>query len=368
MNQSNDVLVLTLPLGTNYGGMLQAYALKTNLKELGFTAYTTASGDSFLKGLIRNTPGVTKILERVKGIKYQTPEEYELITKNTRFFLEKNMNLISFNQIKNRSFYAYISGSDQTFRSTYSNVEHSLFDFVKDKNAIKFTYAASFGRDDLSEYSPRLITKTAKLAKRMNAISVREKSGMTLTKEHWDTASQHHVDPTLLLPKEEYSRLIENCPLHLKENTGGVFEYVLDNAEDKIAIRSKILKMTGLESFTVINSDLNLGQAMPPVEQWLKAFQDADFVVTDSFHGTVFSIIFNKPFLAIGNKSRGLARFTSLLELFNLENRLISTADDVSESLIKEQIDWQSVNERISAEKQRSRSYLQDNLSGLSIK
>lgn len=104
---------------------------------------------------------------------------------------------------------------------------------------------------------------------------------------------------------------------------------------------------------------------MPKVEQWLKSFRDAEYVVTDSFHGTVFSIIFNKPFITIGNKSRGLARFTSLLSTFGLEHRLISSPNDIDSKLVSASIGWAPVNRIITKERQRSLNYLSRHLSAI---
>lgn len=73
-------------------------------------------------------------------------------------------------------------------------------------------------------------------------------------------------------------------------------------------------------------------------------FRDADFVITDSFHGTVFSIIFNKSFISIGNKDRGMSRFNSLLSIYELGNRLIDVEED--KYLFDQNIDWSIVNEK----------------------
>ena len=79
----------------------------------------------------------------------------------------------------------------------------------------------------------------------------------------------------------------------------------------------------------VPNSIYKSGVKSPPsVEFWLQQFEDAEFVVTDSFHACVFSIIFGKEFIAYGNKNRGLSRFTSLLRMFGLEDRLILSFDE----------------------------------------
>ena len=70
----------------------------------------------------------------------------------------------------------------------------------------------------------------------------------------------------------------------------------------------------------------------PAVEQWLRGFMDARYVVVDSFHGCVFSILFNKPFIAIANSGRGETRFTSLLKTFGLSSRLIHGAEELNQA------------------------------------
>ena len=99
---------------------------------------------------------------------------------------------------------------------------------------------------------------------------------------------------------------------------------------------------------------------MPSVEQWLDGFNKAKFVVTDSFHGCVFSIIFRKPFIAIGNASRGMARFESLLRMFKLENRLILSEDNLTEELLNSEIDYDAVHEILTKERKKAVKFLED--------
>ncbi|MEW8459533.1 MAG: polysaccharide pyruvyl transferase family protein, partial [Candidatus Thiodiazotropha endolucinida] len=101
----------------------------------------------------------------------------------------------------------------------------------------------------------------------------------------------------------------------------------------------------------------------PPVTQWIRGYMDTDFVITDSFHGTVFSIIFNRPFIAIGNEERGLTRFVSLLKMFDLENRLLHSTDQITAELINENIDWDRVNSILSQKRQEALVFLTVSLS-----
>ena len=97
----------------------------------------------------------------------------------------------------------------------------------------------------------------------------------------------------------------------------------------------------------------------PPIENWLSAFNETEMVVTDSFHSTVFSIIFNKPFWAIGNVSRGMSRFTSLLKMFHLEDRLLD-ADNLDDVDFSKPIDWTKVNGILEEKREECKSLLLD--------
>ncbi len=119
-------------------------------------------------------------------------------------------------------------------------------------------------------------------------------------------------------------------------------------------------KKTKKDSFDIHDMD---NYQYPPVEAWLKSFHDADFVVTDSFHGTVFSIIFNKPFIAISNKARGSARFLSLLKIFGLENRLVNDLAEVNVSLLNASIDYGHVNEILASFRANSIDFIKNSLS-----
>ena len=95
---------------------------------------------------------------------------------------------------------------------------------------------------------------------------------------------------------------------------------------------------------------------LPSIEHWLKSFNDAEYVITDSFHGTVFSILFHKPFICVGNKDRGMSRFHSLLKMFGLENRLVDVFHIKELSL--NGINWDSVDEILSLKRDEAMSFI----------
>ena len=99
----------------------------------------------------------------------------------------------------------------------------------------------------------------------------------------------------------------------------------------------------------------------PPIENWLSAFNETEMVVTDSFHSTVFSIIFNKPFCVIGTEGCGMARFETLLSMFGLEDRMINSKMVALINLNKE-IDWEKVNTKRRVLQKVSLSFLKESL------
>ena len=247
-------------------------------------------------------------------------------------------------------FDAYIVGSDQVWRPIYSyGISNYFLDFTVGKDVKRIAYSASFGTDQW-EFTTEQTAVCSELAKQFDAISVREDSGVGLCRKYLNIDAVQMPDPTLLLDKNDYLEIIKNdCPEN--SHSGGIFTYILDDSEIKRSIVQKVSSKLKLNSFSVMPQAQfkNVGRKgiekciYPPVAEWLQGFADADFVVTDSFHGTVFSIIFNKPFISIANGKRGTSRFTSLLKTFGLEDRLIYWDKDLKDCLLSD-IDFAGIN------------------------
>lgn len=371
-----QVLILSQPLRCNYGCLLQAFALQKVVKNLGFEVVTNST---FLKSKrritvkkiynfsIRKAKEVAKI---ILGYNRLTPQKFKIISQNTQKFIDKYINTESIDTITEEQinrFDIFIVGSDQVFRKQYSPVTAYFLETLKDINyKIKLAYAASFGTDDLSEWTQNEIEICKTLAPKFNAISVREDSGVEIFKRYFDTKAELVLDPTLLLEKDDYLNTIDEKNTAIKDNV--LMCYVLDKTPEKTHIINQIKEQTGLnlleimpeETFNKNTKDITKC-IYPSVSKWLAGFRDASFVITDSFHGTVFSIIFNKPFVCIANKERGLSRFTSLLKIFGLENRLIFSPEDLSPNLL-DNIDYNKVNSVKREWQAMSIKFLQDNI------
>lgn len=366
------VAIITLPLGENYGGILQAYSLQKIVHNLGMNVVTASIPKQNSLKLLANRV-IKTVLHIVKSsVSNMTSKDILIKTEKTRQFVNKYIKTIDKKHLHNDDFDVYIVGSDQVWRAKYVNISDYMLNFATAKTgAVKISYAASFGKDDLNEYRNSDIKESSRLAKNFDGISVRERSGVKLAEKHWGVKALHHIDPTMLIPKKQYNNLIKSNQGDTYKPEGKLFVYILDKSSEKENIVEKTSQLSGLKSFGFMPPSTNSKRAfrnnpekykLPSVEQWLRSFRDADFVVTDSFHGCVFSIIYNKPFIAIGNKSRGLSRFTSLLELFGLESRLVGSQSEVNEHLVGSNIDWRKVNSVLKNEQQRSRKYLEENL------
>lgn len=340
--------ILTLPLHTNYGGILQAYALQTVLERMGHEVIIVNQDRNIHRNTLRQLLTLGKyVLNRYllkKNVKYFNPKEINKERKEreqyTSDFINKYLHTFQvMNLIEDfpQDVDAIIVGSDQIWRPRYFMMFYhcrsvnAFLKFAQNWNIKRVAYAASFGTDKW-EYSAKDTVECAELLKKFDAVSVREVSGMDLCKYKlgYDNA-QHVLDPTLLLEKEDYICMVEEAKT--PKSPGNMMCYLLDYTEGKKQLIAKIAADKKLTPFYA-NSKVEDATAPQheriqlPVEQWLRGFMDSKFVVTDSFHACVFSIIFGVPFVIVGNKERGMARFCSLLSMFSLERNLISSVTD----------------------------------------
>lgn len=374
--------ILTQPLHTNYGGLLQCWALQHVLLAMGHDAWVVRrvknSHSFFFWARIRLRNVVCKLFGRPKLVWLSRKDE-AAISQQTRPFIDRYITprtelIYSTHALRNdferQRYDAYIVGSDQVWRPRYSPCQPNYFlDFLPQDSRVKrIAYAASFGTEQW-EFSSRLTSQCATLARRFNAVSVREANGVHLCAEHLDTQAMQVLDPTLLLKTEDYERLVHEQDE--PTSPGTLFCYLLDRSPETAFFKQALERGLGLTAFEVMPRAIGMQRPDVPIEsriyprvtQWLRAFMDAQAVLTDSFHGCAFAILFNRPFVVIGNQRRGQARFQSLLSTFGLEERLVLTgkADDITVCM-KRPIDWTDVNLRLSEWRTLSMDFLRNAL------
>ena len=157
-------------------------------------------------------------------------------------------------------------------------------------------------------------------------------SGISLCNKHLGVDATLVLDPTLLLTRDDYELLLSKGKSTTKP-IGDMLCYILDESDDKSKLIKQIAeerKMTPFRAQSKIYNQMAKieEKIQPSVEQWIRNFIDSKFVITDSFHACVFSILFNKPFLVIGNNERGMARYKSLFSLLYLDNHLLISIND----------------------------------------
>lgn len=338
--------IYTQPLRYNYGGLLQAWALQTVLRRMGHEVVTFDPNPYYrlpwkvkpmvyMKRLVRLALGKYCIVR----LEEKNSREHDIKIKYLKPFIEKYINR---KEIKNicdycpDDFDAIIVGSDQVWRPMFNctegrTLENSFLDFTEKWNVLRIAYAASFGTDKW-EYNRKQTKKCSILAKRFSAISVREISGINLCETFLGVRAIQVLDPTMLLHRDDYEKLIKNGN-NITEPKGDLLCYVLDETEETSFLIKRIARERNLIPFQAnskvedCHADIDK-RIQKPVEQWLNNFKAAKFVITDSFHACVFSIIFGKPFIVIANPKRGTARYESLLSLFSLKNHLIFSPDE----------------------------------------
>lgn len=364
--------LLTVPFNNNFGGFLQAYALKSVLTKLGHEVIIInrrRNRGNRIKSTIRNlltSIGFLKDIDKILNINTDKFISRYLTPGTPYYFSSRELR-----KCKEYGLDFYIVGSDQVWRYKYAqdSIDDFFFSFLRKDETPRISYAASFGIENL-DYPEDKKNICSQLLKKFSGISVREYSGIKQLKDLGVKQEEVSVvlDPTMLLDKNHYfSNLIQN--INSTSSNKYIFSYVLDSTPDKEYFINKIAELKNLQIIQLKAQTDTMGQIAPiaPVEEWLQRIYYSDFVVTDSFHGTVFSILFNKPFIVIGNSSRGLTRFTSLLSMFGLEDRMIISNDDYRESLLEDSIDWSNVNSKIDKMRIDSLNFLTSNLRLVSI-
>lgn len=372
--------ILTLSFHVNYGGILQAYALQTVLKRMGhdvvvITTPLVKRHISLLhKAFAYPKRFVLKYLLGQKNIiiryEHYFNESNLLVQRNTDKFVRSYIYSHEVNHLSDleeHDFDAFVVGSDQVWRKMYftgSKAEplvNAFLQFAEGWDVKRVAYAPSFGTDDW-EYSLQDTVDCASLIKLFDALSVREQSAVRLCRQHLGVNVQHVLDPTLLLEPQDYVNLIRRN--HTPHSQGNMHCYILDATVEKNKLIDYIAAKRQLVPFWVGADTYNLqvsesDRIQPPVEQWLQAFREAAYVVTDSFHACVFSILFRKPFVVYGNKDRGMTRFQSLLSMLGLEERLITGLDGYEHL---GDIDYDAVYSKLNKLRENSLNFLKEAL------
>lgn len=364
------IAILTVPFNNNYGGFLQAFALKRVLNGMGHDVeflmrrrYRPSRFARF-KNFIKWTIG------RTNHCSYLTDYHIYKISKNTRQFVRQYLSPLTKSCYTPTSFKklmdkyqadVFIAGSDQCWRYKFAPwyIDDYFFKPLLGTCKKRISYAASFGVDYL-EFDEGMLLSCQECLKEFSAISVREASGINLLEQYFNVPKGKTVevlDPTMLLAVDVYKELIDKYNI---TDQRYLFTYILDDNEEKEELISQIkqeLQLSRIDQKAQTGDVMTL-QIIEPVELWLSRIYHSSFVITDSYHGMVFSILFQKPFIVYGNATRGKTRFMSVLCKFGLEDRYIEKSKDLDVNLINNTIDWNIINDLLEQKRNESISFL----------
>lgn len=344
---------------TNYGAALTAFALARQLEKMGENV----------------------IFIDLPTHVFHTRDDYRDDNSPTRNFISKQFvvskrynssyDLYELNDICD----TFLLGSDQMWnwsKDRYLNEGgFYLLDFVDDKKKV-IAYATSFGKEN---FDGSFLDKTAfrTYLRRFDALSVRESSGIKLVKELADKNATLVTDPVFFLSAEEYGGQSSKSGYSKISPEKYIFVYMLQPTAEKQKIVKEVSHAVGLKIIAV--GDLDSGYKdfagtsdweIPRlneicIEDWLCLIKNSDYVITDSFHGFCFSLIFEKRFIALKPRD-GSSRFLSLAEYLNVKERLFFIGDRISAEIITKEVDYEVVAKRLRKFVRKSRDWLRNAL------
>ena len=360
--------IITMPLCANYGGTLQNWALQQVLKKMGHEPITLRfpvvyQGMSHVHYWTRVFPlqAARFVYHNFKGGKYEMPltiGSWKKSVSGMECFVDEHINVteylpnLNMDDVRRYGVEALVVGSDQIWRPVkYDAVKYYFLGFTGDSDILRIAYAPSVALDEWP-YKPEVTAKLRELIKKFSAVSVREKSSVKLVEDNLGVDAKWVLDPTMLLTKDDY---LEVCKVVPQSEESFVFAYILDMTDAKRKMAEMTARRLGCNVRWLTAGKVN---AEDTIERWLANFRDAKYVITDSYHGTAFSLIFKKEFYCFYNTYRGNARMDSLKEISGLDVRFVSKAVDSFD----EEIDYVAIENNIDMMRKASRDFLVNSL------
>lgn len=380
-------LAIVSAINSNYGTLLQAYATQQVFEGLGFETNILYYTSNPLKDFYRifNIPFLKTKLKAV-NVRLITRIRYPLIYKNVQIREKAFMNFRKtalkitpkFESKSQLSDFVsrcdgVILGSDQVWNPQNLEMDYYTLNFVPE-NIPKIAYAPSFGVDEIPG---RQIRRTEKYLKRINFISVREIAGAGIVKKLIGKSVPVVCDPTALLTANQWEQMM-SAKKYIRDKY--VFCYFLGAnetyrkfAEKVSALKGyKIVALQHLDEF--VKSDLNFGDIVPydvDPSDFVSLIANAEMVLTDSFHGTMFSLYFHKDFFTFnydiqGSKNSVNSRIDSIMDIMDIKDRRLSGTEAV-EDCMERQIDWENIDFRLNNFRKESMDYIQNALKGTAL-
>lgn len=344
-----DVGVIGWWYGENYGSMLTYYSLHQTLKKIGCSVLMIHEAVGYGKARVKWSDSIAPMKFAKKYYDYTEQVHYTELSK--------------FNSLCD----TFIVGSDQIWNPHIPRVNSDCFLDFTDDDKKRISYATSFGNESVMPSRPQFVEKNKANLQRFDAISVRESYAVDIAREFFGINAIQVIDPVFLPDLSEFLNLSDRASLNIQGEY--LLAFILDPTIEKKNVIVKMAKELGLEKIFILTNpysganlkakqilnDSNMTiikiEEISP-ENFLYAYKNASYVITDSFHGTCFSYIFRKNFNVFYNQLRGADRFVSLMELLKCENRRIYEDEHIKPDFSS--VDF--IQAEININKQRTRS------------
>lgn len=364
-----NIGITTFQWADNYGAVLQAHALQSFLQSRGHKVQIVDYRPQTPKPLVRrwlsSSPRGCIRKWEAEWKKYLFEQFRKKYLTRTSCVFRSSSELLKIAD----SFDLLIAGSDQVWNPKWLDQFEGLFDFyflsfARSKTR-RISYAASIGHSDSSTLRSEWQKILADKMKVMDAISVREQSGVELVRQLCGRTDAVFVaDPTLLLDRAHYERLVGPPVRHHPY----LFSFMLHGLERDAAPACRTIS-TQLDLKIVrcdaVKSGLHADYTLPSPEGWLRQIRDARFVVTNSFHCILFCLIFHIPFAAVlieGEIGSMNSRIIDLLKAVELPNRIVAANDEIFSGSATERIKWDQVDRAVGSMKDRSIAFLEKHI------
>lgn len=355
--KNKKIGIITFHNALNYGALLQTYALQKSLMNMGYEAVVIDYSNA----------NINRIRKKPYWKEYRNPFNYynDRLVYNIENKKEKKLNNFLNSQVRkteqvDKSNIAKISsgldivftGSDQVWNDNITGFDDTYYlDFIPAEK--RCSYAASMGIEKIPEEN---IPRMYKLLSSYRAISVRESTAQKALKYQMGISADRVLDPTLLLSKKDYKRIAKK-----PDKNSYILLYMLLYSESLVCSAKKMAKEKGIPVFCINSSGKKLKGMVDcstvGIEEWLGLFMNANFIFTNSFHGTAFSINFNIPFNVElpPERIKASSRVKDILKIFNLNNQVIENG-----MINSNQIDYEIVNKVLNHEREKSKKFLID--------
>ena len=359
--------LLTFHAAHNYGAVLQAYATQEQIKEMGYAIEVIDyNPDYLIKQKLFPLSSTNSLIVNVKLLIEGMITLPWKLKRRTSFqkFIAQQLQLSErkyHNQpfTENDGYDVFVMGSDQIWNCKLTKGFDSVYlgDFKIKPTAKKITYAAS-----MSHYALTIaqVDEFSKLLTNFTAISVREQELHDYLEKSYNKESTVVLDPTFLLSAQKWSSIA----VKPKKTKKYVLVYSIDLREDALRMAYKIAEEIGAEvielSMSVDKNVLKNNYQTASPEEYVGLFEHSEFVVTSSFHGTAFSVIFNKPFFSIAHGSDKDSRQKTILNNLGVINRFITKDSNPS----FETLDYTIPNQKLNAMRETSIQFLNKKLKG----